>query len=88
MDKKQNPYVHPPLQDGWWKTAAGWKSVLKSDRIDRRAKLAVIVFIGLMFVLFGVLSDWKGWTGYGFVALALIGVVLLYSPERPEEPGE
>ena len=75
----------PPLEPGWWKTGAGWKSVLKSNRVDPRAKLAVIAFIVFVFVLFGLVSDWSGWTGYGSVAAALIVVVLVFSPKDPEE---
>jgi peptidoglycan/LPS O-acetylase OafA/YrhL len=80
----QTDLAQTSLGPGWWKTGAGWKSVLKSDRIDPRAKIAVIALIVLMFVVFGIITNWKGWAGYGFVAAALIVVVLVFSPKNSE----
>ncbi|MCP4965649.1 MAG: hypothetical protein GY926_10465 [bacterium] len=90
-----DPRYQQPLEAGWWKTVAGWRSILKSHRIDRRAKPIVIVFILAIFLLVGLATQWKGWGLYAAAAGLLILVVSVFSPldvadyrdREPLEPG-
>jgi hypothetical protein len=79
-DPLADPRYQSPLGSGWWKTNAGWLSILKSHRIDRRAKPVVILFIVALFFLFASVADWRGWGFYAIVAVFLIGAVIVSAP--------
>lgn len=78
-----DPRYQPPLEAGWWRTADGWASILRSHCIDRRAKPVVIVFIVAMFFAFVSITDWSNWGFYAAIAGLLIIAVLAFSPLDP-----
>jgi hypothetical protein len=80
-----DPRYQAPLQPGWWKTVRGWSSILKSHRIDRRAKPIVISFVVAMFFAFVSITDWSNWGFYAAIAGLLIVAVVAFGPLDPAD---
>lgn len=92
-DELVDPRYQEPLQPGWWKTGSGWRAVLSSHRIDRRAKPAVILVILLFFLVFNYVTEWEMWRWLAAAAGLLIVTVVVFSPldaahAQPRQPLE
>jgi hypothetical protein len=75
-----------PFDAGWWKTSDGWGALLRSQRIDRRAKPVVVAFILVVFVLASRSTEWSFWGFFAGVAVVVIAAVLFFSPIDPDDP--
>lgn len=90
-----DPRYQEPLRPGWWKTGAGWLALLRSNRVDRRAKPVVIVLIVIVFLLVNWVTNRQIWGPLAALSGILVAVVLIYSPidsakaapRQPLQPG-
>lgn len=81
-----DPRYQEPLEPGWWKTASGWKAVLESNRIDRRAKPVVVAFIVAVFFLVNWVTDWSDWILPAVAGAVIVTLVLVLSPLDTPRP--